>query len=77
MSLHGCHRTPQLIEPEERWKVAGWQFEVWPQIKDQFAVKAIPDDGSGAHWLRDPESRFESFGGARLAILTFLEGLTL
>lgn len=77
MSGHGVHTSPQIVEPEERWKIAGWMLEIWPQRHDQYAVKATPNDGSGYHWLRLPESRFETIGGARMAILTFLEGLDL
>lgn len=64
------------FEVEERYKIAGYTFEIIPQKVNfdrvELAVRVTPE-GYESFWIKEPEARFETLGGARYAILDFLE----
>jgi hypothetical protein len=61
--------------PDEEWHIGGAIFRVYRQSGryETYAVKRITDDDFEGVWLKLPESRYETLGGARIAILTYLE----
>ena len=62
-------------QPEEQWVFGSTTFQTWEQKgypSPEYAVKCVPADSS-PFWLEHPESSFETVGGARMAVLCFLE----
>lgn len=59
---------------EESYVIADTLFMVIRQsgMREEYSVKACPE-GADSFWLDHPEPRFETLGGARSAILMYLE----
>lgn len=60
--------------PEEHFVIRDTVYLVIRQSarNEEYAIKVFEKDGE-SRWLKRPESRFETLGGARLAILMDLE----
>lgn len=57
-------------EVEEDFHIGPFHYEIVSQgsRREEYAVRVLNEHGE-MEWLKDPEPRFETYGGARYAIL--------